>query len=71
MKEYSIDERWDICKHCSICDTDNWICNPRLFVNPNNNDVSVIKKDGYIKGCGCILSQKIKNPNKHCPAKKW
>ena len=66
-----IEEREKICKKCPICDLDNWICNAKLYLNPETNDVSVIQKKGYIKGCGCILKFKIPNSNKHCPAKKW
>lgn len=64
-------ERLDICKRCPICDTNNWICNPRLWLNPETNDVSVQAKKGYIKGCGCALLTKIKKESSHCPAKKW
>jgi hypothetical protein len=66
-----IQKRTQICKTCPICDLDRWVCNAKLYLNPQNNDVSVVPKKGYIKGCGCVLKFKIPNPNKHCPAKKW
>lgn len=66
-----IEEREKICKKCPICDLDNWVCNAKLYLNPDTNDVSISPKDGYIKGCGCVLKYKIPNGNKHCPAKKW
>ena len=53
-----IEEREKICKKCPICDLDNWICNAKLYLNPETNDVSIIPKEGYIKGCGCILKYK-------------
>ena len=31
----------------------------------------VLPKEGYIKGCGCILKYKIPNSKKHCPQEKW
>ena len=64
-------DRLDICKKCPICDTNNWVCKATLYLNPETNDVSTYAKAGYIKGCGCALLIKTKNPNKHCPAKKW
>lgn len=66
-----IEERLEICRKCPICDLDNWICNAKLYLNPITNDVSTTPKDGYIKGCNCKLNWKAKNPNRHCPAKKW
>ncbi len=65
------EERWEICRHCPIYDSDKGQCNGHLYLNPQNNDVSADPKDGYIKGCGCILELKIPNEKKHCPAKKW
>jgi hypothetical protein len=66
-----IQERTNICKKCPICDLDNWVCNGKLYLNPETNDISVSPKEGYIKGCGCAILYKVKNPSKHCPAKKW
>lgn len=66
-----MEERLRICEVCPICDTDNWICNSRLYLNPETNEVSVSPKEGFIKGCGCAILYKYKNANKHCPAKKW
>ena len=47
------------------------MCNAKLYVNPETNDVSTEPKEGYIKGCGCHLEWKIKNINSKCPAGKW
>lgn len=66
-----IKSRTDICKKCPICDLDNWVCNAKLYLNPKNNDISIEPKEGYKKGCGCLLSKKIPNVNKKCPAGKW
>jgi hypothetical protein len=66
-----IQERTNICKKCPICDLDKWVCNGKLYLNPETNDVSISPKEGYIKGCGCAILYKVKNPSKHCPAKKW
>ena len=66
-----IEERTKICELCPICDIDNWVCNAKLYLNPDTNDVSLVAKKGYIKGCGCLLAHKIPKPNKKCPAGKW
>lgn len=61
----------EICRKCPICDVDKWICNAKLFLNPETNEVTNRPKKGFIKGCGCAILIKIKNPNNHCPANKW
>lgn len=66
-----IENRYNICKMCPICDLDNGICNSKLYLNPETDEISISPKKGYIKGCGCLLSKKIPNKQKHCPAKKW
>jgi hypothetical protein len=66
-----IERRYNICLVCPICDQEDGVCNSHLYLNPENNDVSTTPKEGYIKGCGCILENKIKNKTNHCPAKKW
>lgn len=47
------------------------ICNNKLWLNPNTGDVSTEKKDGYMRGCGCILKSKTRVSNAHCPIGKW
>ncbi len=47
------------------------VCNSRLWLNPNNGDVSTIKKEGYLKGCGCLLKSKTRLPEAKCPVNKW
>lgn len=66
-----MEKRLRICEACPICDTENWICNAKLYINPSTDDVSTKPKDGYVKGCGCAILYKYKNKNKHCPANKW
>lgn len=66
-----IEERFEICRRCPICNQEDAICNGHLYLNPKNNDISISPKEGYIKGCGCLLEKKIPNEKKHCPAGKW
>ena len=47
------------------------LCNGDLYINPNTNDVSIKKKDGYIKGCSCYIPRKVLNAKAKCPAGKW
>lgn len=63
--------REEICRQCPICNKELWVCSANLYLNPKTNEVSTNPKEGFIKGCGCYLKNKIANLNKHCPAKKW
>lgn len=71
MDIIEIERRYSICRSCPICDQENGLCNGKLYLNPTNNDVSIIPKPGYIKGCGCVLELKIPKEKSKCPAKKW
>ena len=65
-------ERLKICKQCPLYLEDyGGQCNPRLYMNPKTKDVSIEKKDGYYKGCGCILEYKTKNEDSICPCEQW
>jgi uncharacterized protein YcgL (UPF0745 family) len=66
-----IEERLAICKVCSIYNASQEQCSSILYVNPENNDLSLVPKDGYIKGCGCYIPSKAKREANHCPAGKW
>lgn len=70
MRELSIN-REQICKNCPIFSPINNRCNPKLWVNPNTNEVSTFAKPGFIRGCGCYLEMKWKSQNSHCIAGKW
>lgn len=65
------EERLDICKKCGIYNAAQEKCSSILYINPETNDVSLVEKEGYIKGCGCYIPTKIKRESNHCPAKKW
>ena len=70
MKEFSINKRLEICKDCPIYTTDGR-CNPKLWLNPDTNEVSTYQRSGYIRGCNCLISVKARNPINHCVAGKW
>lgn len=63
--------RLSICEHCGIYDPERKLCNGDLYINPETNDVSIEKKDGYIKGCSCYIPRKVLNAKAKCPAGKW
>ena len=60
--------RLSICEHCGIYDPERKLCNGDLYINPETNDVSIEKKDGYIKGCSCYIPRKVLNAKAKCPA---
>ena len=63
--------RLKICEHCGIYDSMRKICNGSLYINAETNDVSINKKEGYIKGCDCYIPRKVLNAQAKCPAGKW
>ena len=71
MRVQNIDERKKICLACPIYNPVREICNPNLWINPDNDDVSTSPKSGYIRGCSCHVLIKMKNLNAHCVAGKW
>ena len=67
-------ERMKICKECKLYKLDNIfgpICNKKLFLNPETNEVSKEVKPGFYKGCGCFLDAKTRVQNSKCPLRKW
>lgn len=71
MQELNINERISICEKCPIYNPIRGVCNPNLWINPDNNEVSTYAKIGYIRGCNCIIKVKARNIHNHCVAGKW
>ena len=66
------EKRIAICYKCPLYSTRfGGQCNSKLWLNPETGDVSIEQKDGYKKGCGCILKSKVAATNSKCPAGKW
>lgn len=68
------DKRITICKSCKLYKIDDLlgeVCNKRLYLNPKTNETSVVKKDGFKNGCGCILQAKTRVKDAKCPINKW
>jgi hypothetical protein len=65
--------RMDICKECKLYTVNNVfgpVCNNKLFLNANTNKTSPYPREGYIKGCGCILNSKTRLKGAKCPTSK-
>ena len=63
-----LEERLKICQECPLWkETINGpICNPYKWINPKDGKSSYFPKDGYVKGCACLIMLKYKNPQNHC-----
>lgn len=71
-KEEIATKRIQICYSCPLYSQKlGGKCNNKLWYNPNTGDVSTEQKDGYKKGCGCILKSKVRATNAKCPIGKW
>lgn len=70
-KPVSANERLAICKQCPLFIADSMICNPGLWMNPETLATSHKAKAGYVKGCGCLISRKVKQGSSHCHAGRW
>lgn len=64
--------RLQICYTCPLYTSKlGGVCNNKLWVNPNTGDISTVKKDSYIRGCGCRVLPKTTLPEAICPLNKW
>jgi len=72
LKDDMSRKRMAICVKCPLYKNIlGGICNPKLWLNPDNGNVSMEKKDNYYKGCGCRLQAKTRVSGSFCPATKW
>lgn len=63
-----------ICRTCKLLTKDKFfgeVCNSNLYLNPETNEISNKPKDGFFKGCGCVLASKCRLEGAKCPAGKW
>lgn len=64
--------RQKICEACPIfSERHGGICNSNLWIDPKTDDISFVARDGYIRGCNCILRFKWNDPVGKCVAGKW
>ena len=65
--------RSEICDKCPICYDDfllGKVCSNKLYLN-KNGEISKEPKDGYVRGCGCIINLKARLQDEHCIMNKW
>lgn len=68
------EERMKICRECKLMRKDitfGEICNSRLYLNPETDEVRRKPAPGFHRGCGCVLGSKTRVKRAKCPAKKW
>ena len=73
MEEF-VKKRLEICSKCAIVRNDPELgpqCDGRKWLNPETNEMSFFKKDGWIRGCSCYLKFKTRGLTNHCPANRW
>ena len=71
--ENFVQKRLEICKKCALCKSTEFglKCDDRKWLDKVNNIASFFKKEGWIRGCGCLLSYRAAKPSSHCVAGKW
>ena len=66
--------RIKICRGCKLLRKDGAfgeVCNSRLYLNPETDEISKRNKPGFLQGCGCVLGSKTRVESAHCPTNKW
>ena len=68
-----VEERLEICRNCPIMRMTEFgmKCDERKYISPDGTRGSFFSKPGWKKGCGCYLSKKAIDINKHCICGKW
>lgn len=69
----STQERINICRNCPIIRQTEFglKCDDRKWISPDGKQGSFFKKDGWKRGCGCLIAQKSRNSNNHCIINLW
>lgn len=64
--------RLAICKKCPLYKDGPFgpICDSSKFMN-EAGEISYSPKEGFKRGCNCLLRQKSANPANHCIWNKW
>ena len=70
-KKLDASGRLMICRSCPLFIEDVEVCDPNLWLNPLTGEVSRKAKAGYTKGCGCLLTRKVRQTGSHCHVGKW
>lgn len=68
------EERIKICEKCKLVKMDPTygpVCDSSKWMNPRTGEISRIPKSGWIRGCGCKIRYKARNPSSRCVCGKW
>lgn len=68
------EERLKICEKCKLVKIDPTygpVCDSSKYMNLQTGEISRIPKSGWVRGCGCKLKWKTRDPGSRCVAKKW
>lgn len=65
------EERLNICYACPLFIKEDKVCNPHLWMNPSTLETSKKAKAGFVRGCGCLISRKVKQKGSHCHLGLW
>lgn len=74
LNQELFNERMEICKKCPLYKEDKIrgpICDSNKFISSDGTKWSWFRKEGYIRGCGCHLTSKIRSQNNSCIVGKW
>lgn len=66
------ERRLAICEKCGLYKIGTFgpVCNSSKYINKEGK-VSFFPKEGYFKGCSCLLEKKVENADNHCVAGFW
>ena len=67
-------QRVNICKSCPLYKIDSVLgelCNSKLYLNLETNQISTYPRKGYYNGCGCRIQAKSRLISAKCPLNKW
>lgn len=68
------EERLKICEKCKLVKIDPTygpVCDSSKYMNLQTGEISRMPKSGWVRGCGCKLKWKTRDPGSRCVAKKW
>lgn len=67
-------KRMPICKKCPLF-TDDVIfhgkCDAKKYYNPQTGEISTLPSKGFINGCGCVCSKKVRVKSAKCVLDRW
>ena len=67
------EERLKICEKCKLMTMTSDYgprCDSSKYLNLETGEVSRIPRQGWIRGCNCVLRYKVRDPNARCVAGK-